>query len=85
MHACWCYRVVVTILVGYSAASLGASEPIPPEQFSRLHALIKPKATEEKWVQIPWLTSLWEARERAATEGKPILLWEMDGHPLGCT
>ena len=29
--------------------------------------------------------SLWQARERAAAEGKPILLWEMDGHPLGCT
>jgi hypothetical protein len=31
------------------------------------------------------LTSLWEARQKAAAAGKPILLWEMDGHPLGCT
>ena len=60
---------------------------LPPDaaSFSRLHALIKPKATEQSWVRIPWMTSLWEARRRAATEGKPILLWEMDGHPLGCT
>lgn len=55
------------------------------ESFRRLHTLIKPKTTEENWVQIPWMTSLWAARERAAAEGKPILLWEMDGHPLGCT
>ncbi len=54
-------------------------------QFERLHGLIKPKLQEQKWTQIPWLTSLWEARKQAAEEGKPILLWEMDGHPLGCT
>ena len=56
-----------------------------PAKFRQLHALIKPKATEENWIQIPWRTGLWEARERAAAQGKPILLWEMDGHPLGCT
>jgi hypothetical protein len=62
-----------------------AAEPIAPEQFAKLHALIKPEPGEEKWDQIPWLTNLWEARQRAAAQGKPILLWEMDGHPLGCT
>ena len=60
-------------------------EPVKPQDFERLHALIKPQTKEEKWLQIPWMISLWEARQRAATEGKPILLWEMDGHPLGCT
>jgi hypothetical protein len=64
---------------------VGTGEPIPPKDFQRLHSLIKPHAGEEKWAQIPWLTSLWEARQRAAAEGKPILLWEMDGNPLGCT
>src|SRR5215217_7622040 len=36
-----------------------AAEPITPAQFGPLHALIKPAAAEEKWQQIPWLTSLW--------------------------
>ena len=49
-----------------------------------IQALIKPAAGEEKWEQIPWMASLWQARIKAAAEGKPILLWEMDGHPLGC-
>jgi hypothetical protein len=62
-----------------------AAEPIAPDQFARLQALIRPGADEEKWTAIPWLSNLWEARRRAAAEGKPILLWEMDGHPLGCT
>jgi hypothetical protein len=62
-----------------------AADPIPPDQFAKLHALIKPAKSEEKWAEIPWLASLWQARQQAAKEGKPILLWEMDGHPLGCT
>ena len=62
-----------------------AGETIPAENFDRLHALVKPKASEQTWERIPWLTSLWEARRQAAAAGKPILLWEMDGHPLGCT
>jgi hypothetical protein len=65
--------------------STPAAEPIRPGDFARLHALIKPAAGEETWLKIPWLVSLGEARKKAAAEGKPILLWEMDGHPLGCT
>jgi len=61
-----------------------AAPPIEAEQFAKLHALIKPGKGEEKWTQIPWRTSLWQARREAAARGKPILLWEMDGHPLGC-
>ena len=61
-----------------------AAEPIKPEQLAKLHVLIKPQADEEKFMQIPWLTSLWDARQQAARQGKPILLWEMDGHPLSC-
>jgi hypothetical protein len=45
---------------------------------------VRPAEGEDLYAQVPWLTSLWEARQKAAAEGKPILLWEMDGHPLGC-
>jgi hypothetical protein len=66
-------------------ARLPAAEPITPGSFARLHALVKPSGGEDRWAAVPWLTSLWQARQVAAREGKPILLWEMDGHPLGCT
>lgn len=56
-----------------------------PDRFRGLREAVKPSAGEDRWATIPWGISLWEARERAAREGKPILLWEMDGHPLGCT
>jgi hypothetical protein len=71
--------------VGLSVRAAAAAEPSRPLDLAALHALIKPQAAEENWTRIPWLTSLWEARQKAAAEGKPILLWEMDGHPLGCT
>ena len=75
------------VLVGVASAGAAAptARPVDPAEFKRLHTLIKPAPAEEKGAEIPWLASLWDARKRAAAEGKPILLWEMDGHPLGCT
>jgi hypothetical protein len=58
---------------------------IAADQFATLHALIRPAAGEDQWAAVPWRTNLWQARQEAAAQGKPILLWEMDGHPLGCT
>jgi hypothetical protein len=84
-------RWLAVCLVAGLAASLAGADVAPsaqrltPEHFTQIHALVKPKADEDAWAQIPWMTSLWQARKRAAAEGKPILLWEMDGHPLGCT
>lgn len=73
------------LLGGFTCLVLAAStvEPIKPEQFDKLRAVIKPQSGEDKWTGIPWRTDLWQAKE-AAAQGKPILLWEMDGHPLGC-
>ena len=45
---------------------------------------ILPSKEESAWLEIDWKTDLWSAREEAARTGKPIYLWEMDGHPLGC-
>jgi len=50
-----------------------------------LMAVISPSPKEQAWLAIPWETDLTDARQKAAAEGKPIFLWEMDGHLLGCT
>jgi hypothetical protein len=73
------------LLVLLAAVGMTAADPIRPDQVPALQALIKPGQGEDVWATIPWLTDLTEARRVAAREGKPILLWEMDGHPLGCT
>jgi hypothetical protein len=61
-----------------------AAEPIGADNLAQILELIKPKPGGTTWLQIPWQTHLAEARKQAAAEGKPILLWEMDGNPLGC-
>lgn len=64
-----------------SALSLPA--PWTPSQKSLIQEIL-PSAEESAWSQIKWRTNLWEARREASKTGKPIYLWEMDGHPLGC-
>ncbi len=59
-------------------------DPLTRVDFDVVKKLVPPQASEDEFDKIPWLTSIWAAREKAAKEGKPILLWEMDGHPLGC-
>jgi serine/threonine-protein kinase len=51
---------------------------------AKLRDLIRPSPEENRWAALPWALTLWEARQRAEQQGKPILVWETDGHPLGC-
>ena len=57
---------------------------ITDQQFARLHKMLQPPKSEV-WRSIPWKVSLLEAQSLAAREKKPIFIWAMDGHPLGCT
>ena len=73
------------VLVGSAAP---AEEPrvsdLKPEQFAALHKLIKPQPGELRFHEIPWLLDVWEARKKAAAEGKPILVWSgAGGAPIG--
>jgi hypothetical protein len=61
------------------------ADDTPSDRFRGVREAVRPADTEDRWATIPWRISLWEARQEAAKAGKPILLWEMDGHPLGCT
>ena len=45
----------------------------------KLHRLIKPQAGESRWMEIDWYPSVWEARKKAAAEGKPLFLWAGSG------
>ena len=54
------------------------------DEFKTLHSQLQP-AKDEAWRTIPWKVSLVEAQAAAARESKPIFIWAMDGHPLGCT
>jgi hypothetical protein len=60
--------------------------PIPAADFERLLAEIKPQRGESPWREIPWLTSITEARRRSTAEDKPLVIFTAaDGSPLGRT
>ena len=46
---------------------------------------ILPDESELQWRKIPWLWTLQEGILKAAEAKRPVLLWTMNGHPLGCT
>lgn len=59
-------------------------DPPTDAEFRGLHAKLVPRAGE-KWLTIPWKIDLLEARDLAIAQGKPVFMWSMNGHPLGCT
>lgn len=63
-----------------------AAEPAPiaPDQFDRLHKMIRVQPDEQRFWQIPWKLTVADARQQAAKEGKPIFVWAgAGGAPIG--
>ena len=68
-----------------SAASTDLwAQRILAKDFAEVHKLIKPQPGESRWMEVPWLTTLWEARQAAAAEGKPIFVWYGSGGSPAC-
>ena len=76
--------LLLAVVVAGSAAPSRAAPPLTAADAADVRALVRPLDGEDPFDTIPWETDLWDARAKAAAAGKPVLLWEMDGHPLGC-
>ena len=75
------------ILAALLGSILSAQSDLPALDavaFKKIHPTIRVNAGA-KWLQIPWQTDILKARAAAALSKKPIFLWAMNGHPLGCT
>jgi hypothetical protein len=77
------YLLAAIALIATSTHAV-AAEPLAEAELAQLRKVIKPEKDEDPFDKIPWQTDLWAARKKAADFGKPVFLWEMDGHPLGC-
>jgi hypothetical protein len=77
MSAC-----LLTLSLG--AGILCGQEPLERELFDQLFKRLTPKP-DAPWRTIGWHIDLLEAQRVAAAESKPLFIWAMDGHPLGCT
>ena len=75
----------MTTILASLCFALAADAGLDAATQASVKAAVAPTEQDEKWLEIGWKANLWEARKEAAVKGKPILLWEMDGHPLGCT
>ncbi len=75
---------VVMFAVVMSVSFAGAADKLSEAEFQRLHRELQP-APDELWRSIPWKIELLDAQATAARDKKPIFIWAMDGHPLGCT
>ena len=67
-----------------AAGVTGAAE-LNESNFEQWRDRILPAAEEVTYAKIDWRTSFWDAVIEAQGLEKPILLWTMNGHPLGCT
>ena len=84
------HRLGMVMLPIALCAALAAPRPtdkaeLTEANFERLLKFVLPTEQECRWQQIPWRETYWEAVHEANRAEKPILLWAMNGHPLGCT
>lgn len=75
----WMVAVAATTF----AAKAARAGELTEAKFRKLHKQLQPG--DEPWRTIPWKISLLNAQKLAAKQHKPIFIWAMDGHPLGCT
>jgi hypothetical protein len=68
-----------------TSAAQRADLVLNDETFPSWQEAIRPRPEELAWRRIPWRTSLQAGLADAYSGGKPLLLWLMNGHPLGCT
>lgn len=66
--------------------ALAAAAPAQSElPFAERLAAIVPPAAEREWRDIPWRAQFGKAMLEADAADRPVLLWAMNGHPLGQT
>ena len=84
-HSLFSISMVCIAMVTSAAMSAATTaEELTEARFQKLHAELQPD-NSALWRTIPWRLSVLTAQQIAAGEKKPIFIWAMDGHPLGCT
>ena len=84
-------QAIAIASLSFAAASAGcvaSSSAVPAldlQSLERWREQILPQSSELAWAQIPWRPSFHEGLADARLQRRPLLLWTMNGHPLGCT
>ncbi len=65
--------------------AISSTSTLDPDATQTILRFVRPRPEELSWQAIPWQTSIPEALSIAARDRKPVLLWTMNGNPLGLT
>ncbi len=74
---------MLTLLL--AACALAAPPELNDASYPQLREAIAPREAEQAFLEIGWHASFHSAVAEARETNRPILLWAMNGHPLGCT
>ncbi len=77
MRTLWSIALLATGLSAQAA-------PLDSNTADSIRTAVLPSAKDLAWLDIPWRARLWNALKEAEANEKPVLLWAMNGHPLGC-
>jgi hypothetical protein len=69
----------ITALLLLAATAQAGPSDLDGASFERLHRLLLPQPGESRWADLPWLTSLPEARKRAVELDRPLFVWRAGG------
>ena len=58
---------------------------LTPRNLAAWAEYVRPSAADLAFEAIPWIPRLERGFHEASERGRPVLLWVMNGHPLGCT
>lgn len=68
-----------------TAAQALALPEIGDDDLAHWREIVRPAGDELTFERVPWIASFAEGLRAADRAQRPLLLWAMNGHPLGCT
>jgi hypothetical protein len=77
----------LTLATGAALVAAGGAraQELTNTTYAKWRDDLLPAQKDVAYKSIPWRASFWDAVVEAQAKDKPILLWAMNGHPLGCT
>jgi hypothetical protein len=77
--------VIQCITMLMTALFVGMAIQSEAAEIQKYRAQIVPPASQARYEELGWRSTLWSGVLQAQREDRPILLWAMNGHPLACT
>ena len=78
-------NILILLLFFFGCAKEQKQFTLNDKTYNMWQNFIKPTKNELAWAQIPWRSTFYDGLVDSDKYQKPLLLWVMNEHPLGCT